>query len=77
MQNTQNKLSPLLTMFRKMLFAVSLLSLLMPTGCVAIQAKDESLAYKSAPEKNSSELANGKLMAFLPRDKPARSRATQ
>lgn len=55
-------------MLRRILLAVSLLSLLGPMGCTVTQAKDDSVAHMPAPKKKSSEMANSQLLALLPRD---------
>ncbi len=56
-----------MTMFHKMLFAVSFISLFIQ-ACSVAQTKNIDLTYKAGPEKNSIASTNIKFLPLLPVD---------
>jgi hypothetical protein len=56
------------SMFHKIFFVVSFLSLFALAGFVAAQINNEELANNPAPEKNRTASTNGKLLPLLPLD---------
>jgi len=55
-------------MLRKILFAVSFITLFMPARFVAAQIAESALALKAEPKRNSMPLTSARLLPLLPLD---------